>query len=200
MFRGETLRGLLLYAWGWSVVGEIAYWVGIASLLGAFVILAGLAIGYMTPPPQHARRGGDRLTQAQPSTRVEPRATGAPLVGGDALRPSGTRTMILGHEPTMPERHTPRMQTDVLDADECQRLLRSSMLGRLGVTIDALPAILPVNFVIDRGAIMFRIAPGTKIDAATADAVVAFEVDGHYEHDGTESTWSVLVRGVAQAS
>ncbi len=47
MFRGETLRGLLLYAWGWSVVGLIAYWVGIASLLGAVAILIGLAIGYM---------------------------------------------------------------------------------------------------------------------------------------------------------
>src|SRR5690242_15260450 len=35
MFRGETLRGLLLYAWGWSVVGMIAYWVGIAALIGA---------------------------------------------------------------------------------------------------------------------------------------------------------------------
>jgi hypothetical protein len=47
MFRGETLRGLLLYAWGWSVVGLIAYWVGIASLLGAFAIFVGLVIGYM---------------------------------------------------------------------------------------------------------------------------------------------------------
>ncbi len=47
MFRGETLRGLLLYAWGWSVVGMIAYWVGIAALLGAFAILVGLAMGYM---------------------------------------------------------------------------------------------------------------------------------------------------------
>ena len=46
MFRGETLRGLLLYAWGWSVVGLIAYWAGIASLLGAFAILIGLGIGY----------------------------------------------------------------------------------------------------------------------------------------------------------
>src|SRR5262249_885751 len=29
LFRGETLRGLLLYAWGWSVVAMIAFWVGI---------------------------------------------------------------------------------------------------------------------------------------------------------------------------
>jgi len=47
MFRGETLRGLLLYAWGWSVVAAIAYWVGIAALLGALGVLGALAIGYV---------------------------------------------------------------------------------------------------------------------------------------------------------
>jgi nitroimidazol reductase NimA-like FMN-containing flavoprotein (pyridoxamine 5'-phosphate oxidase superfamily) len=108
-------------------------------------------------------------------------------------------TVMLEHEPMIAERHTPRMKTEVLGLDECHRLLRSSTIGRLGVTIDALPAVLPVNFVIDRGAIVFRIAPGSRIDAATADEVVAFEVDGHYEHDGTGSTWSVLIRGVARA-
>ena len=46
LFRGETLRGLLLYAWGWSVVGEIAYWVGLAAALGAIAVLIGLALGF----------------------------------------------------------------------------------------------------------------------------------------------------------
>ncbi len=46
LFRGETLRGLLLYAWGWSVVGEIAYWVGIGALIGAIAVLLALALGF----------------------------------------------------------------------------------------------------------------------------------------------------------
>src|SRR4051812_32844863 len=46
LFRGETLRGLLLYAWGWSVVGMIAYWTGIAALLGAVAVLFALALGF----------------------------------------------------------------------------------------------------------------------------------------------------------
>jgi hypothetical protein len=46
LFRGETLRGLLLYAWGWSVVGQIAYWTGIAALLGAIAVLIALALGF----------------------------------------------------------------------------------------------------------------------------------------------------------
>jgi hypothetical protein len=46
LFRGETLRGLLLYAWGWSVVGMIAFWVGIGALLGAIAVLFGLIVGF----------------------------------------------------------------------------------------------------------------------------------------------------------
>jgi hypothetical protein len=47
LFRGETLRGLLLYAWGWSVVGRIAYWVGLAALLGAISVFLGLLLGFV---------------------------------------------------------------------------------------------------------------------------------------------------------
>jgi hypothetical protein len=46
LFRGETLRGLLLYAWGWSVVGMIAYWFGLAALLGAVAVFLGLLLGF----------------------------------------------------------------------------------------------------------------------------------------------------------
>ena len=42
---------------------------------------------------------------------------------------------------------------------------------------------------------VFRTIPGTKLDAATANAVVAFEVDS-YAPDNT-SGWSVLVQGVS---
>lgn len=48
LFRGETLRGLLLYGWGWSVVGEIALYVGIAALLGALAVLMALIVGFAT--------------------------------------------------------------------------------------------------------------------------------------------------------
>ncbi len=46
MFRGESLRGLLLNVWGWSVMGEIAFWVAIGSILGAVAVLAALALGF----------------------------------------------------------------------------------------------------------------------------------------------------------
>jgi hypothetical protein len=60
LFRGETLRGLLLYAWGWSVVGEIAFWAGIAAILGAITVLFGLIIGFASHE-HHVRHDLDSL-------------------------------------------------------------------------------------------------------------------------------------------
>lgn len=47
LFRGETLRGLLLNVWGWATVGAIAHTVGIAALLGALAVLIGLILGFV---------------------------------------------------------------------------------------------------------------------------------------------------------
>ncbi len=47
LFRGETLRGLLLNVWGWATIGAIAYWVGIAAWIGAIVVLGALVLGFV---------------------------------------------------------------------------------------------------------------------------------------------------------
>jgi hypothetical protein len=39
LFKGETLRGLLLYAWGWSVVSTIALYAAFGALIGFLVML-----------------------------------------------------------------------------------------------------------------------------------------------------------------
>jgi nitroimidazol reductase NimA-like FMN-containing flavoprotein (pyridoxamine 5'-phosphate oxidase superfamily) len=85
---------------------------------------------------------------------------------------------------------------EVLGRAESLRLLSGSSLGRLAVTIGALPVILPVNFLLDGDRILIRTSPGTKLDAATQDAVVAFEVDhvDPFAHSG----WSVCVTGTAR--
>jgi hypothetical protein len=54
LFRGETLRGLLLYAWGWSVVASIAGWVAIGAALAALVVAGGLVAGLVA----HEREAG----------------------------------------------------------------------------------------------------------------------------------------------
>jgi hypothetical protein len=53
LFKGETLRGLLLYAWGWSVVSTIALYAGIAALIG-FVIMLLATIGDFIADPKIA--------------------------------------------------------------------------------------------------------------------------------------------------
>jgi nitroimidazol reductase NimA-like FMN-containing flavoprotein (pyridoxamine 5'-phosphate oxidase superfamily) len=84
-----------------------------------------------------------------------------------------------------------------LDRRECLRLLASAQVGRVVHTDRALPACTPVSFRLVGPAVVFRTSPGSRLAAATADAVVAFEVD---EIDPATSTgWSVLVRGVASA-
>jgi uncharacterized protein len=85
---------------------------------------------------------------------------------------------------------------EVLSRDTCLRLLASATVGRVGVSSGALPSVLPVNFRFDGRQILIRTGMGTRLDAATANAVVAFEVD---EIDPVAHTgWSVMVTGVAR--
>ena len=87
----------------------------------------------------------------------------------------------------------PRLEA--LNRDECLRSLATQSVGRIGITVQALPVALPVNFGLLGDSIVLRTIPGTKLDAATNETVVAFEVDS-YEPNG-RSGWSVLVIGRA---
>jgi nitroimidazol reductase NimA-like FMN-containing flavoprotein (pyridoxamine 5'-phosphate oxidase superfamily) len=84
-----------------------------------------------------------------------------------------------------------------LTREECLTLLGHMSFGRVVYTEGALPSCTPVNYALDGAAIAFRTAPGSRLARATADAVVAFEVDD--VHPTTRSGWSVLVTGVSQA-
>ncbi|MHB8429865.1 MAG: pyridoxamine 5'-phosphate oxidase family protein [Acidimicrobiales bacterium] len=88
-----------------------------------------------------------------------------------------------------------RPTMEILSDDECIDLLRRAPVGRVAVTADALPVILPVNLANVDGAIAFRTPPGTKLAAVTTSAAVAFEVDS-YEADG-RTGWSVMIQGMA---
>ncbi len=85
---------------------------------------------------------------------------------------------------------------ELLTDEECRRLLAMCEVGRVGITIGALPAIFPVNYRLIDGAIVFRTSPGSKLSAAAAGAVVAFEVDDYQAAD--RSGWSVLAIGRAE--
>jgi hypothetical protein len=55
MFKGETLRGLLMYAWGWSVVSTIALYAAIGAAVG-FVIMGLVTVGDFLADPRIAAR------------------------------------------------------------------------------------------------------------------------------------------------
>jgi uncharacterized protein len=84
----------------------------------------------------------------------------------------------------------------VLAEDDCLDLLRSTSVGRIGLSMGALPVVLPVNYVVDAGRIVLRTGFGTKLSIAIRNAVVCFEVD--CIDPETESGWSVLVTGTAR--
>jgi nitroimidazol reductase NimA-like FMN-containing flavoprotein (pyridoxamine 5'-phosphate oxidase superfamily) len=86
---------------------------------------------------------------------------------------------------------------EVLARDDCVEFLTNgSFVGRLGLVVDRRPLVLPVNYMVDRGTVVFCTAAGTKLNAIVGGADVAFEVDEHrsLRHSG----WSVLVRGRAE--
>jgi uncharacterized protein len=80
----------------------------------------------------------------------------------------------------------------LIDEAECRLLLHSRTLGRIGLHVADQLAILPVYYAVMDHDIVFRTAPGTKLDAAVLATRVVFEVDN------ASPGWSVLVRGHAQ--
>ena len=85
---------------------------------------------------------------------------------------------------------------ETIDEQECRALLATATIGRLALSYQALPIVLPVNFALYHDGILIRTGGGAKFEAACHQAVVAFEVDGFeiLSHTG----WSVLVQGRAR--
>lgn len=84
----------------------------------------------------------------------------------------------------------------ILPTAECLRRLGRGGVGRVAVTVKALPAIFPVNYAVVDGDVVFRSNSGSKLSAASNRAVIAFEVD-HTDAMG-HTGWSVLVVGNAR--
>ena len=83
----------------------------------------------------------------------------------------------------------------MLSGEQCLALLGSNDFGRIGLSINALPAILPVNYKMVEGVVVILSASGAKLAAAANHSVVAFEVD-KFSPSGAYG-WSVLAIGVA---
>lgn len=89
-----------------------------------------------------------------------------------------------------------RPHADVLPAQECWAYLRGESVGRLGVTVDEVPQIFPINYVVDHGSLVFRTGPGTKLEALLSGRQVALEADGVDQVTG--AAWSVMATARAE--
>ena len=88
-----------------------------------------------------------------------------------------------------------RLAETTLSRDDCLALLRTTSIGRVALSIDALPVVMPVNFAMFGDDIVFRPMVDEKLSRSAGDVVLAFQVDNFdlASHTG----WSVLVQGVA---
>ena len=83
-----------------------------------------------------------------------------------------------------------------LTDDECRSLLGRGHLGRVALMEGGRPLILPVNYVLEDAAVVFRTDSGSKLDTAARGLPVAFEVDG--VDPPSRTGWSVVIRGRAE--
>lgn len=83
----------------------------------------------------------------------------------------------------------------ILPEHECWELMSGVALGRLVTSVDGLPEIFPVNFVVQHKSILFRTSEGTKLVSTAINNRVLFEVDEHNVAEG----WSVIVKGRARS-
>jgi nitroimidazol reductase NimA-like FMN-containing flavoprotein (pyridoxamine 5'-phosphate oxidase superfamily) len=88
-----------------------------------------------------------------------------------------------------------------LSEEESLRLAAGAVVGRIGFTGRYGPVVLPVNFKLIDGAVVFRTDGKSSLDEdlrtgiTDAEYRVAFEID---QIDETERTgWSVMIQGAA---
>ncbi len=79
-----------------------------------------------------------------------------------------------------------------LSPEQCQALLAGCTVGRLAVTVEDQPQVVPVNYATEGTTVVFRTAPDTILNEAALHRV-AFEVDSVDER--TRTGWSVCVHG-----
>jgi uncharacterized protein len=78
-----------------------------------------------------------------------------------------------------------------LSLEECWRLLELEEFGRLAYRLVEEVHMVPINYGVDAGTLLFRTASGNKLLAAALHSDVAFEIDWHDDL----AAWSVVVRG-----
>jgi nitroimidazol reductase NimA-like FMN-containing flavoprotein (pyridoxamine 5'-phosphate oxidase superfamily) len=90
---------------------------------------------------------------------------------------------------------------ELLDEAECLRLISAGGVGRIGYTGRFGPTVLPVNYALHEGTIVFRtgqhgpLGEDLRTGIEHAESKVAFEIDEL--SPATREGWSILIQGTA---
>ncbi len=142
---------------------------------------AGMAPTYLAHLEQHAGAAPSRGALLSLAAVLQTRVSA--LTGGDADLPPGP-----GQAARAPE-------FTELSRTECADLIATHGVGRLALSTVQGPVIVPVNYSVVDGSVVFRTAQGAT-PALASGSRVAFEVDRI--DDVFSQGWSVLVRGRAR--
>jgi len=83
-----------------------------------------------------------------------------------------------------------------LGREECLALLAKTPLGRVAVTLGALPVVRAVRFAVIEEGVVFKVGTTSSLRRSVPNAVVAFHAD-HFDEASREG-WNVLVQGIGQ--
>ncbi|MEV1178323.1 pyridoxamine 5'-phosphate oxidase family protein [Nonomuraea sp. NPDC049784] len=147
---------------------------------------ANMSAGYVQHLESHLGTP-DTGTVTRLATALE--TTVEDLLGGGRDRPPGPGPAAAG--PVL----------EVLDPEECLRLVAPGGIGRVAFNGQDGPTVLPVNYKLHEGAIVFRTAYGGPMDQDLrtglegVDIKIGFQVDRIDE--ARREGWSVLINGPA---
>jgi uncharacterized protein len=84
-----------------------------------------------------------------------------------------------------------------LTVRECLDLLEGGVVGRVAMSTPLGPRIVPVNYAMYDGAIIFRTSPYSELGSRGPGSEAAFEID-HLDHERQQG-WSVVALGRLEA-
>lgn len=93
--------------------------------------------------------------------------------------------------------HVPmrKHKREITDLAEIEDILRSTDVMRLGLAVDDVPYVVPLNFGYEPGRIYFHCArTGRKLEMIAANGLVCFEVEGGYELESADKPCSFTAR------
>ena len=84
------------------------------------------------------------------------------------------------------------MDNDHFDDDQCLALLGRAQLGRIALSLRALPVVVPVRYTLNDRDLLFA-ASGDQLSKALHENIAALQADGFEEDSGKR--WTVFAIG-----